>query len=560
MRINERIMDIVPYRPSKAAVDVNLAGNEGLRPPNDLLAGWDTDLLQRYPSTRELEVQLAERFGVSPDWVLVTAGADDALDRFCRAFLAPGREMVLPVPTFEMLPRYVKLCGATTRDVAWPDGDFPCDAVLRAVNKATGAIALVSPNNPTGAVATSDDLATVCRGFDGAVLVDLAYAEFADEDLTTAALQYDNAIVVRTLSKAWGLAGLRIGFALGRPALLDALRRVGQPYAASGLSLAVASRWLREGAAAVEGFVQRVRDERGLLRDELTSLGVTSLPSQANFILAETDAAWMTDGLAALGIGVRRWTCPERSRYVRITCPGDEAIFERLRRTLRTICRPQALLFDMDGVLADVRESYREAIIRTAASFEVTVTQEDIAAAKAAGNANNDWELTQRLLAERGRDVDLQRVTERFEELYQGRSAEGGSRDALHERETLRCEAGWLRAMATRLPLGIVTGRPRRDAQRFLERFGLSELFGAVVCMEDAPAKPDPAPVREALRQLGVERGWLLGDTPDDIRAARAAGVLPIGILAPGESGAPLRNAGATRVFAQVEQLAEVLP
>ena len=201
---------------------------------------------------------------------------------------------------------------------------------------------------------------------------------------------------------------------------------------------------------------------------------------------------------------------------------------------------PDAILFDLDGVLADVRDSYRLAMVGAAAAFGVDITREAIAAAKTEGDANNDWVLTRRMLAARGVDVSLAEVTERFEALYQG---------GLWRRERLLVPAERIAGWARRLPLGIVTGRPRADAERFLAHFEIAGCFGASVCMGEAAAKPDPAPVRLCLEQLGVTRAWMLGDTPDDIRAALGAGVVALGVNAPGEDAtAALLAAGAARI------------
>jgi phosphoglycolate phosphatase-like HAD superfamily hydrolase len=109
-----------------------------------------------------------------------------------------------------------------------------------------------------------------------------------------------------------------------------------------------------------------------------------------------------------------------------------------------------------------------------------------------------------------------------------------------------------------------VTGRPRDEARWFLEREGIADLVHTVVCMEDAARKPDPAPVRLALTRLGVRRAWMVGNTPDDVRAAAGAGVVPLGVVAPGDdlaaTGAALRDAGAALVLDQIADLEELLP
>ena len=543
-----------------------LSGNEGDWPPAALLqwvAERDVSLLRSYPSAGELERALAERLSVSPGQVAVTAGGDEAIDRLCRAYLAPGRRIVMPQPTFVMLPHYAGLAGAEIDTVPWREGPYPLAAVLDAVTEQTAMIAVVSPNNPNGAVATAADLRALAEAAPHAVLlVDLAYAEYADEDLTAAALSHPSAVVVRTISKAWGLAGLRIGYAVGSPELIAILRVAGGPFSVSGLSLAVAERALASGHDAKERHVARVREERYQLEQLVRELGLHAPTGQGNFVQVRTeDPTWLRDGLAGLGIAVRIFPGePGLEDCARITCPGNEESFDRLCRALRAVLRPQALLFDLDGVLADVSGSYRRAIEATAASYGVQVTVDDIARIKAAGDANNDWVVTHRLIAAGGVNVEQSQVTERFERLYQGTDDEPG----LYRHESLLLSRDLLQRWASRWPLGIVTGRPRRDAERWLADQSLAELFGTVVCMEDGPVKPDPAPVQTALQRMGVASAWMFGDTPDDVRAARGAGVVPIGTPAPGEdpdrATDTLLRAGAARVVTELSEIEEILP
>jgi HAD superfamily hydrolase (TIGR01548 family) len=159
-----------------------------------------------------------------------------------------------------------------------------------------------------------------------------------------------------------------------------------------------------------------------------------------------------------------------------------------------------------------------------------------------------------------GRGASLDDVTARFQSLYLGENSTPG----LREREVLIPSSALLERLARRRPLAIVTGRPRAEAQWFLERAGIAHLFGTVVAMEDAPSKPDPAPVHLALERLGVRRAWMIGDTPDDVRAAAQAGVLPLAVVAPGDEPSlatvALRDAGAARVLGPLTDLLELLP
>ncbi|MDX2473508.1 MAG: aminotransferase class I/II-fold pyridoxal phosphate-dependent enzyme [Candidatus Krumholzibacteria bacterium] len=538
--------------------DLRLSGNEGRAPSRELLlklteAGVEG--LRRYPDRRPLEVRLADLNGLKPENVLVTAGADDALDRICRTYLDSARNLVVATPTFEMIPRYARLAGAEVREAAWRDELFPVTQVLDLVDAQTGVIAVVTPNNPTGTVATAADLVQLSDAAPQALLlVDLAYGEFADEDLMPTVLKLPNAVGVRSMSKAWGLAGLRVGYVAGPESLIAPLRAAGGPYAVSGPSLAVAQAALAD-QPAVESFVAEVRCERGLIQDCLTTLGAVPTASQANFAYAEiNNAGWVQDGLAGLGIAIRHFGAPDGPGHIRISCPGDEQNCARVTQSLKVVLAPEALLFDMDGVLADVSGSYRQAILETVRSYGQEVTLADIAEAKRLPGSNNDWELTRSLLAARKIRVDLAAVTERFQEFY----------NKLSHTEKLLPTPALLRRLAAYVPLAIVTGRPRLEAEEFLARTGSREFFTTMVCLEDGPEKPDPAPVRLALERLGVERAWMFGDTVNDILAARRAGVLPLGMVPPGESpddySLCLTAAGAGRVFTDLSALQEVLP
>ena len=546
---------------------LRLNSNEGPRAPQALLAelaALDPEVLRRYPDATAVETALAARVGVRPERVVVTAGADEALDRICRAYAGPDRPVLLPEPTFDMLERFAALAGAPLVRVPWFTDAFPLEEILARLDRRTALVIIVSPNNPTGGVASRDEVRRIAAAApQSLVLIDQAYIEYADEGIDPAVLDLANVVVVRTMSKAWGLAGCRVGYAVGSSDVIAVLRAAGGPYPVAGPSLALALSQLKRGDAALRAHVTQVRVERANLRELLCARGVDARASQANFVLGDFGrrAAFVRDGLRARGILVRDF--PRRAGLetsLRITLPGDPADFERLTTALDTVLAPQAIVFDLDGVLAEVRESQRAAMIATAAAYGVTVTMQDIEDALRAGDAANDWVVTQRLIAARGVSADLESVTACFQALYLGTPGTPG----LRERERLIVPRALLARLAQRLPLAVVTGRPREEARWFLEREGIADLFQPVVCMEDAARKPDPAPVRLALARLGVRRAWMVGNTPDDVRAAAGADVVPLGVVAPGDdrslTAAALADAGAARVLDQVADLEELLP
>eukprot|EP01065_Artemidia_motanka_P029238 TRINITY_DN35386_c0_g1_i1.p1 TRINITY_DN35386_c0_g1~~TRINITY_DN35386_c0_g1_i1.p1 ORF type:complete len:250 (+),score=67.37 TRINITY_DN35386_c0_g1_i1:61-810(+) len=196
---------------------------------------------------------------------------------------------------------------------------------------------------------------------------------------------------------------------------------------------------------------------------------------------------------------------------------------------------PRAVLLDMDGVIAEVKRSYRAAILGTCAAFGATVTHAEVSEEKRRGNSNNDWVLSQRMIKKGiGKDVSLEDVTAKFEELYQGVPGTPG----LRKLETLIPARGVLEELYRRVDgrMAVVTGRPRKDCDTFLNEHSLAHLFPVRVCMEDGPAKPDPQPCLIACKKLSVPPAdaMMVGDTPDDVKSAAAAGCgFRIGVLLP---------------------------
>lgn len=198
----------------------------------------------------------------------------------------------------------------------------------------------------------------------------------------------------------------------------------------------------------------------------------------------------------------------------------------------------KTLILDMDGVLAEVSQSYRAAIVQTCHHFGATSVDLDVISEwKARGNANDDWKLSRDLIIQdpNGRkNVTLEQVTEKFESLYQGH----GDTPGLCTLETLIPLRETLLELHRRSKpgIGIVTGRPRKDCFKFLKQYDLESLISASYCMEDGPSKPDPFPVKRCCELLGVAPGpevVLVGDTPDDMKATISAGCSGVGVTTP---------------------------
>lgn len=306
------LRDLPAYAPGDSSCAVDLRDNINLfgTPPSALAAvrALEATALSSYPevSGRLLCDVLARRIGVERSEIVTGCGSDDVLDAAFRAVAEPGALLAFPSPSFSMVPIFARLNGLVPLAVPITrDGSADADAML-----ATGAriIYLCSPNNPTGTVTPADVVRRIVRESTAIVILDGAYAEFAPEleDMLSEAPTFERLLVVRTLSKAWGLAGLRAGYAVGGGALIQAVQKSRGPYKlnaaaerAAAAALSQDDGWMRANAA--EAVVSR---ERAVVA--LRTFGLSPLDSRGNFVCVPVpDARATAAALAERGVAVR---------------------------------------------------------------------------------------------------------------------------------------------------------------------------------------------------------------------------------------------------------------
>lgn len=311
---------------------VRLNANENPWSPGSAAAG-----LNRYPNPRPVELtrRLAGHYGVAPERLLVTRGSSEAIDILVRSFCAAGRdEIVISPPTFGMYQVYAEIQGAGVRSVPLDRAaGFRLDPqrVLSSWTPSSRLLFVCSPNNPTGAIVPPADLRQLCAGLAGrgVVVLDAAYAEFAAQDDSLALLdEFDNLLVLRTLSKALGLAGVRCGALIGDPDIVEIVGRTLPPYCFPVTSQAAVLRALDEAAAGCRDRVELIKRERARLAAALAgNRHVRQVwPSHANFLLVELDnAAEFVAAARAGGVLVRDFSRdPYTPGCVRITVGTPE--------------------------------------------------------------------------------------------------------------------------------------------------------------------------------------------------------------------------------------------
>ena len=269
--------------------------------------------LRMYPEDEEpkLRAKLADYLDVPPDFLVVGNAGDELLDRIFRLFLEPGDVTVSFTPTFAIPRLCTKRQGGEYKTVPLK-GDFQLDvdAMIALFSDKTRLLYLCSPNNPTSNQMKPDDIKRLTEAFPGVVILDEAYGEFADYSFVPKIQEFPNMIILRTFSKAFGLAMLRLGYAVANPELATVLReKAPLPFPVSGFTLRMGIKMLENPEIELRAVAALIA-ERGKLINRLNEIeGVEAFQSQADFVLINTDAPAdeVYKKLLAKGIMLKKW-------------------------------------------------------------------------------------------------------------------------------------------------------------------------------------------------------------------------------------------------------------
>jgi len=333
----ENIRSMQPYTPGEQPQDggfIKLNTNENPYPPCgeviEALRAAVNDSLRLYPDPLGTRVRerAAEVLGVSPQMVIAGNGSDDILTIIVRSFVGEGEKVVALNPSYGLYEVLANIQNAAfqsveyTEDFRLPDEAFQPDAKLTFI---------CSPNNPTGTITPPEEVAELAGRSAGIVAVDEAYVDFADQSCLELVHRFDNVIVLRSFSKSYSLAGLRIGLGIGSAALISGMLKVKDSYNLDRLAIVGAEAALAN-VDKMKANAEHIRRDRRYLADELAKLRFSVLPSQANFVFARPpmDAAKLYRRLKERGILVRYWDNPRLADGIRISVGTRKEIDELL--------------------------------------------------------------------------------------------------------------------------------------------------------------------------------------------------------------------------------------
>lgn len=324
--IRKNILELQPYSTARddfqgSGISVWLDANES--PYNNGI--------NRYPDPhqKELKKRISEIFDIPTASIFVGgAGSDEAIDLVFRVFCEPGKDNVVAItPSYGVYQVAARINNIGLKEVLLnEDFSLPVERILEATDQNTKVIWLCSPNNPTGNAFPKEEIIRIADNFDGIVVVDEAYGDFSDnESMLSEIGKMPNLIVLRTFSKAWGMAGLRAGMAFADPGIIEYFGRVKYPYNMSGL---VQAELLRRIQTFPNGQIVEIKAERKKMAEALATVACVKkiFPSDANFLLVEVeDATALYNYLMGNGIIVRnRSSMPLCQNTLRITVGTPE--------------------------------------------------------------------------------------------------------------------------------------------------------------------------------------------------------------------------------------------
>lgn len=316
------------FQPAETDV-VKLNTNENPYPPSpaviDAIRDISEEQMRRYPDPHgnKFRKAAAEVNGAGPDYIMCCNGGDELLKIAIRAFCDENRPLAYPVPTYSLYPVLANLQNCKAIEVPF-DSEFNLPAKLASADAALTIVC--NPNAPTGSFVSVDEMKSLAGKLSGVLLIDEAYVDFSEDNCAALVKDFDNVIILRSMSKGYCLAGIRLGYAIAQPALIAGLMKVKDSYNVDAVAITAATAAIRDQSYFQQN-IKKVKDERARLTQQLRDLGFDVPDSSSNFVLAKCKnhkAVEIYEKLVERKIYVRYFDYPNLNDKLRITVGTSE--------------------------------------------------------------------------------------------------------------------------------------------------------------------------------------------------------------------------------------------
>ncbi len=511
-----------------------------------------------YPFYGELSQKIADYQGVSIDNVKVTNGADEAISGIIQTYLEEGEALLTLDVSFEMPVIYTLIQAGNIIKVPFKEKwEFPYDDFMSKLDDSKVKIVYIaSPNNPTGSIVDKKFVNDIAEKYpEKVIIIDETYAGYCGISNKDLVKQYDNIFIVKSFSKDFALAGLRLGYIVSSKENIQNLKKVISPYSVNAIAMKAGILALSD----IDYFINirnEIEDSKKELKDFFENLNAKVYDSYANFLLIDfgQKAQYVYKKLEKKNISVKIYKKGHLlENHIRMTIPTKNAV-EKIKKALQI--KPN-LVFDMDGVLVNATKSYRIAIEKTYEKYTgKKINPIEIQNVKNMGGMNNDWDLTKYLIEQEGISISYEQMVETFQEFY------WNDGNGLINNEEPLFNREFFEKLTEKYNLSIFTGRLKQEAMYAIKRFNAEDLFYPIITTDDIPQgreKPDPYGLNLTKMITIGKDYYYFGDTVDDMKAASEAGYYPVGVLPPQDKSDDLKQKlkqfGAKKVINSVNEL-----
>jgi len=502
-----------------------------------LMKNFPFEDISLYPTYGSTVDKISTKYEIGKNNILFTNGCDEALNVIVNAYLDNEDEILSYNPTFSMPALYAKICGAKTRFINYSEKFvFKKEDFEENIQPQTKIIYIATPNNPTGEVARASVLELLIQKNNNVLFViDCTYINFsyssALEDYIDLAKKYDNVAVVKSFSKDFAIAGLRLGVVFANENIIKNLKKVISPYSVNIVALQCVNILLNDEKRMEE--IKELNDKaRELFYNELERIGYKPYKSEANFILCNfySHSDFYYEKLRKNGVIVRKFSKNSiLSTCLRITIPkigGVKYIIELLNEK-------DLIVFNMDNVIVDIENSTIEAIKKTVEYFlNKEVTKQEVNEIKSLSGMNSNWDCVDCLLKKYNVEIPMNEIIQVFQGLYFN-SNDKTKEYLIDNEELLICE-NIFKELSQKYDFAIFSSRFKDEIKHSLEKFGIDRYFYYFITSDDLPKnmlKPHPRGCQEILEHCPHKTIKYFASSVDDVISANTAGIEVFGII-----------------------------
>ncbi len=512
------------------------------------------ELFNTYPEYDEINAKIAAYYSVKPESVLLTNGSDEGISVISASFIEAGNDRaIISDPCFVIIPHSLRLAGAKISAVkVMADLTFDIDGIENELRKGAKIAFFASPENPTGALLEVSRVESWCKAYPETLFViDEAYGEYAQASCLSLINKFDNLLVLKTFSKAWGMAGLRLGIVFGKPELIEVLERVKLPFSVNAAAVWMAQKLL-DNATRVKAEVKDSLIRLDNLATEIEHRGYKVTRGASNSILINMGflAKRFTEYCRSKSVLVR-----DRSEVidgmVRVST-GTQFENDKFLSVLDQFSKSFGIIFDLDDTVVDTSKSFAKVVEKLVENYTgIPLKEGELSALKAEGGYNDDWIATQELIFRRGYEADIEDIVLTAIPMY---------KEIAMDKEELICDLAVLESLRKRHRIFVVTGRCRVEYDPVWAS-RLDSVFDQIYCMGDRPhlqAKPSGDYLEACMKENNLTDAIYIGNSVDDVAAAHSIKIEAFGVSTT-LSAEQLTASGASRVLESVDELKELL-